>query len=140
MAKQCYFEQMISQYGENWTIGVTPDGIQKSSKRIFKEMSKGQIDYEKYGQNFLDAKVIDNLIIASQNELEINTLLYNAVVFYSNSFPQYPNIGAEITHLQSLCYIYNIFFNKLRLVKETGNIGNLADIAALLYNVRNHLQ
>ena len=139
MAKKCYFDSMKDQYGDNWIVNMRPDDIQRSSGRIFKEMIKGAIDYEKVGTYFLDGKIVDNLIIAASNQLEVNTLLYNAVCFYQSYYPSYPNIGTEIYHLQCLCYIYNVIHEKLKMVKYSGNIGYLADTAALLNTYRNHL-
>ena len=139
MAKKCYFDTMKDQYGENWIVNLRPDDIQRSSGRIFKEMVKGTIDYEKVGMYFLDGKILDNLIIAANNQLEINTLLYNAVTFFQSYYPSYPNIGTQITHLYSLCYIYNTIHEKLKMVKYYENIGYLADISSLLNQYRIHL-
>lgn len=151
MAKQCFFDSMMNQYGENWLVGLTVESIQKQADRIFKEMAKGQIDYEKFGQYFLDGKLLENLIIAAGNELEVNTLLCNSLSYYSYASQFDPTvmaatagqtalIGSELSHLQAMCQIYGLIYNKLKTVKETGNIGFLVDIASMLCNVRNHLQ
>lgn len=139
MAKTNYIQNMIRQYGENWIVALRPEDIQRSGKRIFKEMVKNQIDYQSEGNYFLDGKFLDNLIISATNELEINTLYFNAVSFYQQYNPNVPNISVQVTHLQVLCYIYSVIYNKLSTVKSTGNIGYLADTSALLYNYRNHL-
>jgi hypothetical protein len=151
MAKQCYFDNMKQMYGDNWFVGLSPDIIQKQSNRIFKEMVKGYIDYEKYGNYFLDGKLTDNLIISANNELEVNTLLLNALSYYSNVSANMdanvrnillsygPTVGTELTHLEALCKIYTVILDTLKLIKETYNIGYLANIATLLYNIRNHI-
>lgn len=141
MARMNYIQRMVQQYGENWIVALNPEDIQRSGKRfIFKEMVKGQINYEVQGKYFLDAKLLDNLIISCRNELEINTLYYNAVNMYRNYYPATPNIVVQENHLASLCYIYNIIMEKLQMVKNTSNIGYLADTSALLYAYRNHLE
>lgn len=139
MARPNYIRTMINQFGENWIVALKPEDIQRSGKRIFKEMIKGQINYEQEGNYFLDGKFLENLIISCNNELEINTLYYNAVSFYQISFPNIPNIAPQLTHLQIMCHIYSTILYKLNGVKETGNIGCLADTSALLYSYRNHL-
>lgn len=139
MARQNYFQNMINQYGENWIVALRPDDIQRAGKRIVREMVRGNIDYEKFGKYYLDPKFLDNLIISCQNELEVNTLYYNALAFYRQYYPNTPNIVVQLNHLQSLGYIYNVIYNKLTNLKQTGNIGILADTSALLYNYRNHL-
>ena len=137
--KNNFITNMIRQYGDNWIVAMNPENIQKSAKRIFKEMVRGQYDYEKLGEYFLDGKFLDNLIVAASNELEINTLYYNALSFYMQSFPQTPNISPAIVHVQKLAYIYNVILQALSTVKQTGNIGYLHNICALLYSYRAHL-
>lgn len=140
MAKQYnYITNMISQYGENWIVALKPDDIQRNAKRIFRDMVKGSINYETEGMYFLDSKFLENLIIAANNELEINTLYYNAVSFYFEHFPTIPNISVQISHLQTVCFCYKTILDKLNGVKYTQNIGILYDTAALLSRYRNHL-
>ena len=151
MAKQCYFDNMKQLYGDNWFVGLSPETIQKQSNRIFKEMVKGYIDYEKYGQYFLDGKLTDNLIISASNELEVNSLLLESLKYYSRvafNFDQTvktvvlsygPTVGTELTHLEALCNIYSVLLNILKMVKESYSIGPLANIVGILYNVRNHI-
>lgn len=136
----CYIQQMKNQYGENWIVAMRPEDIQRNSKRIIKDMVKGSIDYEELGYIFLDTKFLENLIISITNELEINTLDYNANKFYQQYCPDTPFIiGSHIYHLERLIVIYMTILNKLNEVKEFGDIGRLADISALLFNDRNHL-
>lgn len=134
-----YITNMVKQFGENWIVALKPDDIQRAGKRIAKEMVKGYFNYEEVGVYFLDAKFMDNLIISIRNELEINTLYYNAVSFYAQYNINIPNAATEINHLSALCYIYNIILGKLIAVKDSGNIGYLADTSAMLYSYRNHL-
>lgn len=134
-----YFKQMQDRYGENFISLITPEQIQTGAKRIVKELIKADFDLEKVGNYFLDLKFLDNMIIAISNELETTSLYYNAVSFYKNYYPDYPNIGIQQSHLFILCQIYSTVLGKLQSVKNTGNIGYLADTSALLYNYRNHL-
>lgn len=134
-----YFDNMINRFGDNWIVALNSDDIQRSGKRICKELVKGQIDFEKQGNYFLDAKFIDNLIISCENELEINALYLNAVSFYQAYYPGTPQIGSAISHLQILCTVYLTILNKLKAVKQSGNIGFLADTSSMLYSYRNHL-
>lgn len=139
MSKPNFFTDMIKRFGDNWIIAMTPETIQRSGKRIFKEMVRGSIDYQTCGKYFLDPKFLDNLTIAAYNELEVNTLLLNAVVYYQKAFPYVPNISVQINHFQCLYKIYKTIYDKLNAVKQSGNIGWLADTSAMLYTYRNHL-
>ena len=139
MAKNnSYIGNMVSQYGDDWIVALSPDNIQRSTKRIVKDMIRG-INYELYGKYFLDSKFLENLIIGVSNELETNTLNYNACKFYFQCYPMIPNIQPHIYHLERVCFIYNTILARLQQVKMTGNVGYLTDISALLYNDRNNL-
>lgn len=139
-AKNSYFKQQIDKFGETFVSLVTPDQIQGQAKRIVKELVKGEIEFEKYGQYFLDLKLLDNLIIGISNELSDYSLYSTAVTFYKSYYPMTPNITVRENHLQALCYIYSVILSKLQLVRSTQDIGYLSDISALLYNYRNHLR
>ena len=139
-AKNNYFKQNIDKLGLEFISLVTPDQIQSQAKRIVKELVKGDIELEKYGQYFLDMKFLDNLIIGISNELDEQSLYSEAVSFYRLYHPNTPNISIRENHLQVLCYIYGVILSKLNVVKNTQNIGYLSDTSALLYNYRNHLK
>ena len=140
MAKRkCYIESMIAKNGENWVALVPPDSIQKSTKRIVKELAKGMISFDQYGKYFLDNKFMENLLIGIHYELEINTLNYSGCYYYYQAFPQIPNMGSHILHLERVIYIYNVILDRLQLVKSTGNVGYMVDINGLLFNDRKHV-
>lgn len=134
-----YIQMMVNQNGDQWILALRPEDIQHSTKRIVKDMVKGTINYEQYGKYFLDLKFLENLIIGVSNELEINTLNYNSCIFYYQAFPNTPNLGVHISHLEAVGYVYSIILEKLNAVKTTGNVGYLTDISGLLFNYRNHL-
>jgi hypothetical protein len=130
---------MIKQYGENWIVALTPDDIQRSSKRLVKDMVRGYIDYEKYGVYFLDAKFLDNLLVAIKNELDYNSLHYNAMLFYQQNFPSIPNLSIHINHDSVLTLVYSTILGKLEQVRIDQNVGWLYDISAILGQYRAHL-
>lgn len=140
MAKKYnYITQMIDKYGEYWVSNVRPEDIQRQTKRIVKDIVHGNIEYDKVGNFFLDFKFLENVIIGIKNELEINTLNYNACCFQFQYFKDIPNLGNHIDHLAKVIYVYNTILNRLEAVKYTGNIGNLVDLSSLLFNYKNHL-
>ena len=140
MAVMNYIVMNENKLGENWVNIVQPDNIQRSTKRIVKEIAKGQIDYEKQGKYFQEMKFIENLIIGIYNELEINTLNYNACSFYFYYYPQTPNLAAHINHLERCIYIYNVILERLQYVKSTNNVGYMVDVQALLLNEKKHIE
>lgn len=138
--KNNYFKQNITKYGETFISLVTPDQIQGQARRIVKELVRGEIEFEKYGQFFLDMKFLDNLIIGIRNEVDDYSLYYTAVNFFRQYYPNTPNITVRENHLAALCYIYNVVLTRLEAVKINMDIGCLADISALLYNYRSHIK
>jgi hypothetical protein len=142
MAKTNYFQDMTNKYqgNEDWVNMITGQEIQKSAvKRIFKEMINGAYDYGKYGHYFLDAKFLDNLMVAATSKLEYYTLLSNAIIMYRDYDANYPNIGFHFTHVQNLRYIYYTLYSVLDNVKDTYNVSALLDITSYLYNYRNDI-
>lgn len=141
MAKtgRSYLDSMVKQWGDDWLVAVNPDTIQRSIKRIVRDMARNTIDYEKHGKYFLDSKFIENVIIACTNEYEEASLHYNALVFYQQYYPQIPNIGPLINHDQILMFVYSTVINKLNNVRLTNNIGELYDLGATLFQYKNHL-
>jgi hypothetical protein len=134
-----YIQMIANQRGENWLVTLRPEDIQNSTRRIVKDMARGFIDYEKYGYAFQDSKFLENLFIGVSNELEINTLNYRSCQFYYQYYPQTPNMGPHIYHLERVIYAYTIVRERLNMVRQTGNIGYLTDISGMLFNDRNHL-
>lgn len=139
MAYVNYIEQMEKQYGEEWISALTPEQIQKNSRRIVKEIARGNINYETSGKYFSDLKFLENLIIAIDNELEINKLNYNACSFYFQYFPNTPNMGPHINHLSGVIYVYSNILERLQMIKMYGNIGCMVDLPGILFNYRNYL-
>ena len=139
-AKTNYFKQNIDRLGEDFIALTPPEQIQGQAKRIVKELVKGDIELEKFGQYFLDLKFLDNLIIGIKNELDEQSLYSVAVSEYRINHPDIPNIGYRENHLQVLCYIYSVVLAKLQAIKCDRNIGYLSDTSALLYNYRSHLR
>ena len=136
---QSYIAMMVQRQGDDWILMSSPDNIQQSGKRIVKDMVRGIIDYEAHGKYFLDPKFMDNLLISISNELEINTLNLVSCQYYYNAYPQVPNLGTHIYHLQRVDYIYRVIYDRLMYVKSTNNIGYLTDISGILFNDKNHL-
>ena len=139
MAKNSYIQMMVAQRGPEWITTIRPEEIQNSTKRIVKDMVKGNIEYEKYGSIFLDPKFLENLLIGVSTELESNTFNYSGCQMLYAAFPGTPNLAQHVNHLDRLVYIYTLIKNKLEMVKMSGNVGYLTDIPGMLYNDRNHL-
>ena len=134
-----YIGTIVKQYGDQWIATQRPEDIQRSAKRIFRDMVKGTVDFQQYGHFFLDAKFLDNLIVVAYNECESNELYCVISNYYKEQLPAVPGVSMHLNHHQVLLYVYTVIYQKLSAVKETENIGWLVDIPSMLYPYRNHL-
>jgi hypothetical protein len=134
-----YFQQTISRYNSQQFVQfLKPEQIQRAAKeRLFREMVRGQIDYGKYGQYFLDPKFLENLIIAADNELKNNNVCSLALSYYDCSFPGNQDVIYNKSRFVNLCIIYNNILQRLMTVKATGNVGVMTDIPYVLSSYRN---
>ena len=139
MAKNSYIQMMVAQRGPEWITTIRPEEIQNSTKRIVKDMAKGNIEYEKYGSIFLDPKFLENLLIGVSTELESNTFNYSGCQMLYATFPGTPNLAQHVNHLDRLVYIYTTIKNKLEMVKISGNKNYINNNNDKLYNNRNNL-
>lgn len=136
-----FFTSMNQKYQRSdFLIMLKPEQIQKYAKdRIFKEMVQGKIDYTIFGFYYNDSKFLENLLIAAQDELINNSIIRDALGFYNNSFPGNQNIINLLTRYDNLAQVYHVLFDKLSAVKNTGNVGYLADIQYILAAHKNTL-
>lgn len=137
--QQNYFSNMRNRYqNDNFIPMISPEQIQRAAKnRIFREMVKGQIDYETDGPYFLDPKFLENMIIAASNELNNKRVIAAALRFYDMNFPGDVLVVHNLTINEGLSAVYNIIYIKLMTLKSTGDIGILVDIPHLTKNYRN---
>lgn len=137
-----YFTSMLNKFPNgDFIYYLKPEHIQKSAKeRIFKEIIQGKIDYSIFGQYFIDSKFLENLLIASKDELNNNTLIRDALMLYDNTYPGNSFVMATRSRYESLAYIYSVLTDKFNIIKATGNVGILADTQYVLGAYRNVLQ
>ena len=135
-----YFDAMLRRYPDvpNFVTMITPQQIQRSAKeRIFREMVRGQIDYEEHGQYFSDSKFLENLIVAANDELNSKIVIRQALTFYDMTFPGQQSVIVERARHENLAFVYQTILDRLNYVKMTNNIGYLTDIQYVLNGYRN---
>ena len=138
MAYNNYFDSKIREYNGNqdFVKFLKPDQIQRSAKdRIIREMVRGQIDYTKYGKYFLDPKFFENVYIAARSEYENACAICAALEYYDMTFPGNMVVLRNLQRYNNICYMYNVVVTRLSQLKETENIGALADIQYLLKDI-----
>lgn len=136
-----YFTAMNLKFKRSdFVFYLKPEQIQKSAKeRIFKEMIQGKIDYSIFGMYFNDSKFLENLLIAAQDELINNSTIRDALGFYNMNYPGNQQVMNLLNRHDAWARIYSVFVDKLTSVKNTGNVGYLADIQYVLAPYKNAL-
>lgn len=136
-----YFTSMNMKYKtSDFIYYLKPEQIQKSAKeKIFKEMVQGKIDYTIFGMYFNDSKFLENLLIAAQDELINNSTIRDALSLYVATYPGNQYSVNLLGRHDVLTRIYTVIFDKLNYVKNTGNVGYLADIQYVLAEFKNAL-
>lgn len=136
-----YFETNKKKYNlDNFMVVMKPEQIQRDAKnRIFREMVQGKIDYEKFGNYYLDSKFLENLIISTNNELMNSITIARSLELYDSMYPGDRLVILNKNRYNSLVFIYETIYNRLCLVKESQNISSLVDIQYVLSNFRNIL-
>ena len=137
-----YFTAMNLKYKtSDFIFYLKPEQIQKSAKdRIFKEMVQGKIDYSIFGMYYNDSKFLENLLIAAQDELINNSTIRDALAIYNASYPGNPSTINLLGRHEALSRVYSVLVDRLLSVKNTGNVGYLADIQYVLAAYKNTLQ
>ena len=140
MAVNNYFSTMIHRYNgdEDFIAKIKPEQIQKSAKeRIFREMVQGKIDYTVYGKYFLEPKFLENLIIAANDELLNKSVILKTLQFYDMNFPGDQLVVYNLTTHAGLVCVYQLLYNRLTILKSTGDIGCMVDIVHQLKDFKN---
>jgi hypothetical protein len=142
-----YFDTNIQRDGIDFLDLKRVQEIQKDSKRIFKDMAYGNINYEKHGIYFTDPRFLEQLIIASSIEMEKHLIKYNALSDYYIKYKDYMS-DSTFNQTHNLIIIENNLYNimsilnkQLLLVKSSNyNIAQLTCIPALLKPYKNVLK
>lgn len=136
-----YFTAMNMKYKRSdFVFYLKPEQIQKSAKdRIFKEMIQGKIDYSIFGMYFNDSKFLENLLIAAQDELINNSTIRDALGLYNMNYPGNQAAMNLYNRHDAYARIFSVITDKLVNVKNTGNVGYLADIQYVLAPYKNAL-
>lgn len=136
-----WIEDQIKRMGEDFIVNMNPEGIQRAAKqRIFRDMVKGNINYEVHGKYFQDPKFLENLIIAAQNELQNNSIVYYALCEYDINHPGNPLVIENKATYHALTVIHETILTRLYWVKNSYyNTGYLTDLASVLFGYRNRI-
>lgn len=140
-SKNNFFQDQIKKNGEESILLMNPTWIQTQAKRrIFREMVRGDINYEVYGKFFQDPKFLENLIIAAKGESDVCTIQYMALREYELNHPGIPLTSELVAHYYALMNIYNTLHTQMTLCRNNYyNVAYLTGIAPVLATMKNHI-
>lgn len=135
--RNSYFSTNIQQKGENFLEQKNAQQLQNDAIRIFRDLARGNVDLEKYGEYFLDPMMIDACIIAATNKVMYHTISYNGVNYminYLNSMMQAvdPNIIMVSEDHRKSMEVYTIILQNMQCIAQTKDLNYLP---ALINNI-----
>lgn len=122
--KNNYFKQMINRYGPDFIYEKRMErgGLLNEPPRIFKDLIRNKIDFDKESEYFYDKELLDVLITNATNNLLHFSTLYNAMVMYINSKPV-NQIELDCFNKTKTQYeLYGFIYNCLTNFKNTQSI------------------
>lgn len=134
-----YFDTNIQKGGENFLLNKSVQEIQKDArKRIFKDMVFGNVDYSKHGKYFMDARFLELLINASEEELQKHYLLFNAISMFDLANPGTNRVPQLVRSESELFTTFNWINYYLKMVRDTGfNISYLPEMSLKISQFKN---
>lgn len=157
-----WFTKIIDQRGEEFLLyKLSCDEVGKNAERIFDDMINGRIDYTKQGKYIVLPTVIKTLIAYCSNEIAINQARryslwyayedYNNMIKYCNDQSRidklsaidsslFKNIVQAMVIAEQDLFRYELIYQKLQYIDQTGNISVLLNLPNELGNNRKFIK
>lgn len=133
--KTSYFDMAIQKDGEDFLDSKSANEIVKDAKkRIFKDMAYGNINYEKYGRYFTEARFLDQLLAVAEDEMYNHQTMWQALTMLDQNNPGNIRTITLCNKENRLATAYGIIYTCLKYVKDTGyNISVLPNLTSQIY-------
>lgn len=134
-----YFAQQIQNNGVDFIEKLRDDQLQRDSIRIFRDIARGNISIDEYGEYFLNPKLINAAISAAYSKFVLFGTSKVALELLMNTpgksaeFPDAPQIFSY--HLKGY-EAYSLILNTMTNLKNTNNIEYLYVMANNLTKYR----
>lgn len=124
--KNCYFSNNINRIGENFLDFKNSRDIYFDAPNIFRQLSSGKIDLEKYGHFFFDIPFLTACIETAHQKALYHQISYNGVYFMACNMQVVTEDYSNVLDTHRRAYLaYSLVFNYLSWMKATGNINYL---------------
>lgn len=129
-----YFSKSIQQKGAGFIECKNALEIQRDAIKVFRDIARGNINFEKYGEYFLQDVFLSNLIIAANSKLISESIKRDGVNLLISQMSQTgANCDMQLIVLQDLInktQAYQIILNNLTALQQSGDVNWLYTLSA----------
>lgn len=139
-----YFSQHIRERGENFISFKNSRDLQNDALKIFRELARGQIDINKYGNYFLDPQFLNSCLQAAWNKYSYHSISQTGVDLYISQLmgkgmmPDNTVISVKEDHKRK-AEAYTLIYNSLYSLGHTGDTSVLFVLVNQLQNYKYNL-
>lgn len=139
-----YFTQGIRERGENFIQYKSPRDLQNDALKVFREIARGQVDLQKYGEYFLVPQFLESCLQAAWNKFSFHSISASGVDMLISNYmnqgimPDDHVIGVKEQHKRT-AEAYSIIYHSLCNLRITGELGNLFVLVSKLQNYKYNL-
>lgn len=139
-----YFAKNIREKGKDFLCCKNARELANDSRKVFREIAKGQIDLAQYGEYFLDQQFLECCIQTAYNEFAKSSISMQGVELlitqaFNNGQPvDQMTIAVKEDHkrrAEAYCIIYQV----LTSIRMTGDVNNLFVLPSKLRDYRYNL-
>ena len=134
-----YFAQNIQRFGENFINQKSPRDIQFDSIRLFRDIAKQNIDFNKYGEYFLNDMFMNNIMVGANSKYQLFKTNYDGVLLLSQQQPNDSIIMSVLENNRRCRDAYANIINALNMFRATQNINVLFQLSSILRDYRNNI-
>ncbi len=122
-----YFVQQIQRNGVNFLDTIRDDILQRDSIRIFRDLARGNINIDQYGDYFLNPKLINAAITASYSKFVLYSTSKAGIELLINSpfGKDYSNAPEILNYYMRASEAYGLIYNAMMSIRQTNDINHL---------------
>lgn len=135
-----YFSNSIRHKGPGFIETKTSQDLQRDAIRVLRDLSRGNIDIEQHGHYFLEPMFLENIILAIDSKLLVETILRDGTTMLYNhqvQMGQPSDITSMVLQNQlQKVEAFQLARTNLYGLKTSGDLSWLYTLAAQLSNYR----
>lgn len=132
-----YFTQQIQRNGVNFLDGVRDDNLLRDAVRIFRDLARGNINIDQYGDYFSHPRLLNAAITASYSKFTYHSISHAGVaeLLQKNTIP-YPSAPTVLNAHSRSAQGYKLIFDAMTAIANTGQYNEI--LKTLVNNLNNY--